>query len=81
MMPYSTTHPQPDPDCLGGEGNTSPDKAERFINGLYLTLLNRPGDPTGLEHWTRLMKQGMSQQNVAEAFFLSRERHGILVDS
>jgi SpoIID/LytB domain protein len=53
----------------------------RYVAALYLDLLGRPVDPTGLEHWTRQLDSGrMSTAAVASALVRSTESVGRIVD-
>jgi hypothetical protein len=46
---------------------------ERFVNQVYLTVLQRPADPQGLVAWTTALDQGLSRAAVALAIEQSPE--------
>lgn len=45
-----------------------------FINRLYETILERPGDPNGLNHWTgQILNQDISIESISSQFIFSEE--------
>jgi streptogramin lyase len=45
----------------------------RFVNSLYVNLLHRPADLTGLASWTAFMSQGETRAQVVQGFENSLE--------
>jgi SpoIID/LytB domain protein len=50
--------------------------ARSFARALYVDVLGRDGDPSGIEHWTSVTAAGVSRYAVAMAFAGSTERYG-----
>ncbi len=48
-------------------------KAESFVKRLYENILQREPDLSGLQFWTKELKNGKSALYVAKKFFLSKE--------
>jgi Concanavalin A-like lectin/glucanases superfamily/Domain of unknown function (DUF4214)/Right handed beta helix region len=46
---------------------------QQYVTQLYLDLLQRPPDDSGLAHWTGLLEQGASRQQVAAGITGSTE--------
>jgi hypothetical protein len=46
---------------------------QRWVNQVYLDLLNRPVDPTGLGVWTGALSQGATRTQIAQAIEASGE--------
>ncbi|HYC36973.1 MAG TPA: DUF4214 domain-containing protein [Usitatibacter sp.] len=51
------------------QGNTDPE----FLADLYRTFFNRAADAGGLDYWAQLMLDGLSRENVLQAFMFSAE--------
>ncbi len=45
----------------------------RIVSLAYLRILERPPDPGGLEHYNRLMNQGLTEAMMREALLRSPE--------
>jgi hypothetical protein len=46
---------------------------QRWVNQIYVDLLNRPADPTGLSVWTGALSQGATRTQIAQAIEASGE--------
>src|SRR5437870_3780684 len=55
--------------------------SEAFVSAVYPDLLHRPVDPSGLEHWSRFLEQGMSRTDVAREITRSLEYRTNLVQN
>jgi Aspartyl protease/SdrD B-like domain/Domain of unknown function (DUF4214) len=54
---------------------------ENYLAQLYGDLLDRAPDAAGLQAWLTLLEQGMSTQQVADAFWQSAEHRAIQVST
>src|SRR5207247_11368682 len=55
-------------------------KHQRFVADLYLNLLQRPAEPTGLAGWTAMLDAGVPRAVVVQGIENSGEHLGILID-
>jgi hypothetical protein len=51
-----------------------------YVNGLYLTLLNRPADAVGLVGWVVQLHDGVARSQIVSGIWNSGEHRGIEVD-
>ena len=51
----------------------SPEHFTQEVADFYLTLLNRPADPSGLQNWVQQLESGMREEQVAFDFLDSPE--------
>jgi uncharacterized repeat protein (TIGR03803 family) len=54
---------------------------ESFASGLYLDVLQRPGDPTGLASLEQALQSGLSRAAAATAILQSPEHLALVIDS
>lgn len=57
----------------GAEYNSKQVSDEEYVKTLYLTLMNRSADQTGLNHWMKYLSDGMSRDFVLSCFVGSPE--------
>jgi hypothetical protein len=53
---------------------------EGFVTALYVDLLNRLPDASGLSHWVGKLEAGMTRAQVTATFWNSPEHRGLQVD-
>lgn len=54
--------------------------AEAFVSSLYLDILERPAESTGLNAWTGMMATGSSRANIVEALWNSAEHRAMQIN-
>ncbi len=71
-VPYNPAFPvYPSADLFAAHANA--DAATSYVSGLYLAVLGRNADPTGLSFWVNALKAGMPASEAANLFVNSLE--------
>ncbi len=71
-VPYNPAFPvYPSADLFAAHANA--DAATSYVSGLYLAVLDRNADPTGLSFWVNALKAGMPASEAANLFVNSLE--------
>jgi hypothetical protein len=71
-VPFNPAFPiYPSADLFAA--HTNGDAATSYVNGLYLAVLGRNADPTGLSFWVNALKTGMPISETAYLFVNSLE--------
>jgi hypothetical protein len=65
--------------AVGPKGRSLAQKNRDFVEHLYRDLLGRQVDPTGLATFTRMLGEGVSRAQVAEAILASDEYRGAVI--
>jgi hypothetical protein len=65
------------PEYFQTQGNSTNDG---WLSAVYLDVLGRGIDPSGLANWTQQLNQGVSRTDVARSILLSSEANTLLVE-